>query len=151
MYPQSRLSLRSHPSCLHTNESSTCCVVSSHPCTLPSYTAVLHYITAPASNPATTKGLVKQSDLVLGEQGKVEQDLEGLGVGGHHHELRYPPVEGLRRCTHSTTQKKNHTFNSRNVATPKKKGTEQDQDWTKTRTEEQASICMARHLRWRPS
>lgn len=45
-------------------------------------------------------------DLVLGEEGKVEEDLEGLGVGRHHHELRDPSVERLRRCQNS------HPFSS---------------------------------------
>ncbi len=33
--------------------------------------------------------------LVLAEQGDVEEDLQGLGVGGQDHKLALPPVEGL--------------------------------------------------------
>ena len=33
--------------------------------------------------------------LVLGEEGEVEEDLEGLGVGGEDHELGDAAVEGL--------------------------------------------------------
>lgn len=52
-------------------------------------------------------------DLVLGEEGKVEKDLEGLGVGRHHHELRDPSVERLRRC--KSTQNSHPFSSSKNI------------------------------------
>jgi hypothetical protein len=65
----------------------------------------------------------------------VEKDLEGLGVRRHHHELRYPPVQGLRRWE--------QTEEDTNLKVNNPKLTEL--------SAENVGKGLIRYLRWRPS